>query len=109
MSIAKLHMEERWFEHNYTHWLFFVPYNHLQINHVSLLFQKLKQHEYNWACYDGTFDTAQKWSDGMEWSLHKVSQLKHSFEWVLDTHLVFVSWVHTHAQLGLGQVIEEAK
>ena len=47
--------------------------------------------------------------DEMERSLHTLPQLKHSFWLVLDTHLISVSQVPTHAPLDLGQVIEEAK
>ena len=47
-------------------------------------------------------------SDEMKRSLHMLPKLKHFLLLVLDTRLIF-SQVPTHAQLDIGQVIEEAK
>ena len=66
-----------------------------------------KQLGYDWVYYDRTFDIAQEW-----WSGKKLAHAPtiEAFRWmVLDTHLITVSQVRTHAQLDLGEVIEEAK
>ena len=48
-------------------------------------------------------------SDGMERSLHALPQIEAVLWVVLDTSLISVSQVPTHARLDLGQVIKEAK
>ena len=66
-----------------------------------------KQCGYHWVGYDRTFDIDREWWSGKK--LAHAPTIEAFLLLVLDTHLITVSQVRTHAELDLGQVIEEAK